>query len=115
CTTRLRLTLADRARVDEAALKRLGARGSVKIGANGMQVVVGPAADQLAGDIRARLAAGARGAPPLPAAAIVAALGGAANVAKIERAAGRVLVSVRDAAKVDETALRAHCARGAVV
>ncbi len=58
CTTRLRLELADRARVDKERLRVLGASGTVNIGAQGMQVVVGPVADQVAGEIRARLARG---------------------------------------------------------
>ena len=113
CTTRLRLVLANRDSVDEAALKRLGARGMVKLGNNALQVVVGPMADQIAGDIRARLASGAaRAASPMPAAEVVAALGGAANIAKVEAAAGRLLVTVKDRAKVDDRRLRDLCPRG---
>ncbi|MGQ9365656.1 N-acetylglucosamine-specific PTS transporter subunit IIBC [Azospirillum sp. ST 5-10] len=52
CTTRLRLDVVDSARVDEVALKRLGARGVVRPSANSVQVVVGPIADQLAGEIQ---------------------------------------------------------------
>jgi len=106
CTTRLRLVLGDRARVDARALVELGSRGTVNVGANGMQVVVGPTADQVASDIRARLAG--RDASR----AIVAALGGAANVKAVEPGGGRLLVTVIDAAKVDEAALSASCARG---
>jgi PTS system N-acetylglucosamine-specific IIC component len=58
CTTRLRLELADRSRVDRDALKRLGARGTVDTGDAGLQVVVGPMADGIASDIRAHLASG---------------------------------------------------------
>jgi len=113
CTTRLRLTLANRDRVDEGALKRLGARGTVKLGGNGLQVVVGPMADQIAGDIRARLASGAGASTTaLPAADVVAALGGAANIAKIEAVAGRLLVTVKDRAKVEEAKLRTLCPQG---
>jgi PTS system N-acetylglucosamine-specific IIC component len=118
CTTRLRLTLADRARVDAAALRRLGARGTVDVGSDGLQVVVGPKADQVAGDIRARLAAGtdAPGREILPSGReIVAALGGAANVARVEAATGRVLVTVNDGARIDEKALAALCPRGVAI
>ncbi|MBP2300778.1 N-acetylglucosamine-specific PTS transporter subunit IIBC [Azospirillum picis] len=52
CTTRLRLSVADAGRVDEAELKRLGARGVVKPSANSVQVIVGPVADQLSGEIQ---------------------------------------------------------------
>jgi PTS system N-acetylglucosamine-specific IIC component len=111
CTTRLRLILADRERIDAAALRRLGSRGTVNVGESGLQVVVGPIADQVASDIKARLAA------PAPRAGgsareIVAALGGAGNVASVESVAGRVLVTVNDAGKIDASALRALCERG---
>ncbi len=59
CTTRLRLSVADAGRVDEAALKRIGARGVVKPSANSVQVIVGPIADQLAGEIQDSLKASA--------------------------------------------------------
>src|SRR4051794_32622745 len=52
CTTRLRLSLADPAAIDEPALRALGARGIVRPGGDSVQVVVGPIADQLAGEIR---------------------------------------------------------------
>lgn len=107
CTTRLRLTLAQRDRVDAAALRRLGARGTVNVGTDGLQVVVGPMADQIAGDIRARLAA-----QSLQGADVVVALGGAGNVAKVETAQGRVLVTVKDAARVDGARLRELFLRG---
>jgi glucose-like phosphotransferase system IIB component len=61
CTTRLRLSVADAARIDEPALRRLGAAGMVRLSANDVQVVIGPIADQVAGEIRAELA---QGAPP---------------------------------------------------
>jgi PTS system N-acetylglucosamine-specific IIC component len=114
CTTRLRLTLADRGRVDAGALRRLGARGTVNIADTGLQVVVGPMADQIATDIRARLAAGAGEATraDVSAADVLAALGGARNVARVEVAPGRVLVTLNDGAKADEPALRALCPRG---
>jgi PTS system N-acetylglucosamine-specific IIC component len=115
CTTRLRLTLADRGRVVAGALRRLGASGTVNISDAGLQVVVGPMADQIASDIRARLAAGAGGTAihaDVPAAEVLAALGGARNVARVEVAPGRVLVTLKDGAKADEPALRALCPRG---
>jgi N-acetylglucosamine PTS system EIICBA or EIICB component len=110
CTTRLRLVLADRERIDEAALRRLGARGFVRVGENGLQVVVGPVADQVASDIRARLASPRTEAFPIE--RIVDALGGAGNVARVEAAAGRVLVTLGDSTKMDASRLRALFARG---
>lgn len=60
CTTRLRLTLVDPARVDEAALRLNGARGVVRPGGNALQVVMGPAADRIAGEMRG-IGAGSQG------------------------------------------------------
>ena len=56
CTTRLRLIVRTQDTVDTEALKRLGAQGVVKPSATALQVVVGPVADQLAGEIREVLA-----------------------------------------------------------
>ena len=128
CTTRLRLVVVDRARVDAAALKALGSRGSVNVGEAGLQVVVGPIADQVASDIRARLALPAAAAPApqvsanttIPgataaapdAALVLTALGGKDNVARVEPVAGRVLVTVREPGRVDLEALRALFLRG---
>ena len=110
CTTRLRLVLADRERVDENALRQLGARGMVKVGESGLQVVVGPIADQVASGIRSRLAA-PRGAAP-SASRMLDALGGARNIASVASAPGRVLVTVNDSAGIDAARLRELFSRG---
>jgi len=55
CTTRLRLVMANQSLVDEGALKRLGARGMIKPSATALQVVVGPEADQVAGEMKIAL------------------------------------------------------------
>ena len=125
CTTRLRLEVADNSLINAGALKDLGARGLIKPSATTVQVVLGPIADQVAGEIRARLAEmGA--APPAPVAAPVTAqqpaqaaqapadpaqvagllelLGGAGNVLSVEARASRILVTVADGAVVDERA-----------
>ena len=139
CTTRLRLVLANRDAVDEAGLKRLGSRGMVKLGNDALQVVLGPVADQVAGDIRKRLAtlpgANAQNAravapasnvtrreeidvpttaalDPALAQAVLAAVGGRENVVRVELAAGRVLMTVINAGAVDESALREMETRG---
>ena len=52
CATRLRLSLVDNARLDEAALKELGARGVLKLTAGSAQIIVGPLADQVAVEIQ---------------------------------------------------------------
>ena len=120
CATRLRLRVANQAAVDAAALKRLGAAGLVRPGPDTLQVVVGPVADQLAGEMRAVLrAAGEAGAPQsagapgqVNAERLLAALGGRANVRTVEAVAGRLRVSVADAGRIDAGAVRALGFRG---
>jgi len=116
CTTRLRLVLADRSRIDAAALRAVGARGTVNVGDAGLQVVVGPMADQVATEIRDFIAAGGAARPPAAASpsatSVLSALGGAANVAGIESAQGRVLVTVKQRARIDLAALQRLFARG---
>ena len=51
CITRLRTEVKDPAKVDEAALKKLGVYG-VMVAGGVVQVVVGPEADSLADDIQ---------------------------------------------------------------
>ena len=110
CTTRLRLEVADRARVDRDALKRLGARGTVDVGANGLQVVVGPIADGVASDIRAYVASGANRADD--AAGLLDALGGARNVESLQSAPGRLLITLRSGDAIDRQRLHAAAPRG---
>jgi PTS system N-acetylglucosamine-specific IIC component len=128
CTTRLRLILADNRLIDEPALKRLGARGVLRSGADGLQVVLGPIADQVAGEIRAALravpgAAAARANVPgtavtrtVPqhqdAAALLAALGGRQNVMAVESLAGRLSLRLADLKAVDEPSLSRLGVRG---
>ncbi|KFZ78606.1 PTS sugar transporter [Amycolatopsis sp. MJM2582] len=50
CITRLRCELEDISLLDEAALKAAGAMGVVRMGA-GVQVIVGPEADNIASEI----------------------------------------------------------------
>ena len=52
CITRLRLTLVDPEKVDEAGLKAMGASGVVRIGSNNVQVILGPQAEIIAGEIK---------------------------------------------------------------
>jgi PTS system N-acetylglucosamine-specific IIC component len=131
CTTRLRLTLADNRAVDEPALTRLGSRGLLRSANTGLQVVLGPIADQVAGEIRDALRAGGprqRAAPkvaaappaaesliaaaPFDAPAVLAALGGRRNVGEVEYFAGRMLVRIADPKAIDEPALKRLGIRG---
>jgi PTS system N-acetylglucosamine-specific IIC component len=126
CTTRLRLTVKDSKAADDAALKRLGAKGVVRPSATALQVVLGPEADSIAGALRSRLAvprgaaapapaaasAPARGGPaPLPAAEVIAALGGAGNISEVSPCSSRVRAQVRKPEAVDVTKLKALGAR----
>jgi PTS system N-acetylglucosamine-specific IIC component len=136
CTTRLRLLVVNQAAVDAGRLKQLGARGTVRPAPHALQVVVGATADQLAGELRAALhgaaaaaagtpaaspvadspARGAAAAPALPdAAALLAALGGSANVREVAAAASRLRVSVRDSTQVDGAGIRRLGLRGVAV
>jgi PTS system N-acetylglucosamine-specific IIC component len=131
CTTRLRLVLADNKAIDETALKQLGARGILRTAAQGLQVVLGPEADQVAGEMRdalkssaaspTRASAAAENSAPATivtnleacdADALLAALGGRDNVAQFDLGAGRLLFRTRRGAAIDVDALRELGARG---
>lgn len=120
CTTRLRLQVGDNGAIDEPALKRLGARGVVRPAAGSLQVVVGPIADQLAGDIRKSLREGggvSLAASPMPRADVTAlarAFGGKANLAAVEVFSTRLKLTLKDADAVDTAALRTAGFRGSV-
>lgn len=123
CTTRLRLTVHDRDRISEQAIRALGAKAVIPIGANGVQVVIGPESDRIAGAINRRLqqqgavvsaaiapptdtrtAPGAGAAPPdhgVPLdPRLIAWLGGAANILHAHRKDRRTVVSVANPALV---------------
>lgn len=54
CITRLRLTVKDMSLIDEKQLKDLGAMGVVKLGSNNLQVILGPLAEIIAGEMKAQ-------------------------------------------------------------
>jgi PTS system N-acetylglucosamine-specific IIC component len=137
CTTRLRLEVAEQARIDEAALRRLGAHGLVRPSDSVLQVVLGPIADQVAEQIRRHLkdtgpgvtrpshptlGQETTGLDVLPSVvdaeldeSLVRAFGGRRNVQGIVRVARtRLRVQVREDAAVDESAVIAAAPRGAV-
>ncbi len=133
CITRLRISVGDPALVSDAKLKALGAAGVVRVG-NGVQAIFGPLSENMKTDMQEYLktagsdadlpvggvAVAAPVAPTPPAAAasapsqnaraqkILAALGGAANIKKLEAlAATRLRVALSDNARLDSTALKA--------
>jgi PTS system N-acetylglucosamine-specific IIC component len=132
CTTRLRLIVVDPAAIDEARLKALGARGIVRPSDKALQVVLGPVADQVAGEIRDAM--GGRGAVSAPvvatarseaeaplavsaemrtrARALLSALGGAANVRAVAVHDSRLGLDLADTTAIDAAALAALGARG---
>ncbi|WNG45934.1 PTS N-acetyl-D-glucosamine transporter [Archangium minus] len=114
CTTRLRLTVADNARVDETALKALGARGVIRPSAGSVQVIIGPLADQVAGEVRDAMRAVPAQNEPSRARAMLTALGGAANVRELGTCTTRLRLIVVDDKLVDEVALKKLGTRGVV-
>ncbi|WP_250516866.1 PTS glucose transporter subunit IIBC [Caballeronia sp. INDeC2] len=136
CITRLRISVNDPSLVDDARLKGLGAAGVVRVG-NGVQAIFGPLSENMKTDMQEYLksagsdadlpVAGAAAASttetaPAPAAVAVqdaaqqkaradkirAALGGAANIVKLEPlAATRLRVALGDASRMDGAALKA--------
>ena len=136
CTTRLRLEVVDDSLVNEAALRALGARGIVRPSRNALQVVIGPQAEIIAGEIRDAMAGGEYAAigpavqkpvvngetavgpiseEPVQASAedaaaaqhLVSAFGGSSNVQVAENVAvTRLRFVLRDGRRADEEALK---------
>jgi PTS system N-acetylglucosamine-specific IIC component len=123
CTTRLRLSVADSARIDVAALTRLGAMGVVRPGPNAVQVVLGPIADQVAAEIRRYVRSGAGNesdghsakAVSICAPELLAALGGVGNVDTVDCANERILVTVLNNQRIDRLALGRLTSRGIAI
>jgi len=132
CITRLRVKLADVNRANPEKLKALGAAGVVVVG-DGMQAIFGTRSENLKTEMQDYLkSAGPEAdeveepspvkAPPAgqqprlrdadaprKARAFIAALGGAANIVRVDACATtRVRVVVRDSRQVQEAALRAE-------
>ncbi|KGP91379.1 PTS N-acetyl glucosamine transporter subunits IIABC [Pontibacillus chungwhensis BH030062] len=63
CTTRLRMQITDQEKVDEKKLKRLGARGVMKMSKKNLQVIVGTTVEFVADAMRKRMDRGDTAAP----------------------------------------------------
>ena len=135
CITRLRVSVADVAKVDQAAFKTLGAAGVMAVG-NNLQVVFGPRSENLKTDMDEYLRGGGvaapapkvpeQAAPAAPATPVVAipsaqvealcrALGGSGNIRAARLIAGtRVAVELAHPDAVQAEALRALGVRGVV-
>ena len=130
CMTRLRLSIASRDAVDEAALKALGAAGMIYPTSDTMQVVVGLRADAIAAELR-RVAEAPAPQPINRTTAsdrvgeqslaedechmLLQALGGTDNVVAVDARGTRLKIRVRDAGLVDEVRLAGTGLRGAAV
>ncbi|RJS24931.1 PTS N-acetyl-D-glucosamine transporter [Corallococcus sp. H22C18031201] len=116
CTTRLRLQVQDGARVDEVALKQLGVRGVLRPAAGSVQVIIGPEADVIAGEVQRVLQSqGASGGEHrILARAMLDALGGAGNVRVVESCTTRLRLSVADELLVNDAKLQGLGTRGVV-
>ncbi|WP_051087855.1 N-acetylglucosamine-specific PTS transporter subunit IIBC [Endozoicomonas elysicola] len=52
CITRLRLTLKDPSVADESVIKALGASGMIRVGEKNLQIILGPQAEIIAGEMK---------------------------------------------------------------
>ena len=130
CMTRLRLSIASRDVVDEAALKALGAAGMIYPTSDTMQVVVGLRADAIAAELRRVAEAPA----PQPITRTVEsdrigeqslaedefqmllqALGGIDNVISVDARGTRLKIRVQDAELVDDVRIAGSGLRGAAI
>lgn len=138
CITRLRISVNDVAKVDQAKLKALGAAGCVVVG-NGVQAIFGPQSENFKTDMEEYLknssaddevvapvaATSAEGVPTSPKAHdpsvpekvknFILALGGASNISNVECCATtRLLIEVKDGNAVDTATLEQAGANGVV-
>lgn len=111
CTTRLRLTIGEPDKINEAELRKWGAKGFVRPSANTLQIVIGPRAELLLDAIEARLKSDQiqkvedhNDMPPLKTVSpkIIQALGGKENVREAKIGSqNRLLVELVDPSAVD--------------
>ena len=111
CTTRLRLSLVKPDDIDEPMLRALGAKGIVRPGGDSVQIVLGPIADQVAGEIRA---ASSVAGVPSPARAIAETLQ-PAGIRAVEVRGSRLLVELEDPSSLSATDLDRLGTRGWVI
>jgi N-acetylglucosamine PTS system EIICBA or EIICB component len=115
CTTRLRLGIVDGGKIVEPALRQLGARGLVRPSPTSLQVVLGPIADQVAGEIREALRAAVtveKEPSGHDARALLKLLGGAGNVLELAAVPGRLLLRLARLDAIDEAGLANLGVRG---
>jgi PTS system N-acetylglucosamine-specific IIC component len=106
CTTRLRLRVSSQDKVDEAALKSLGASGVLRPTQDTVQVIIGLRADEIAGNMRR---AGSNLVER-----VLSALGGRDNLDEVECFGTRLSLQVIDASKVQAATLSGEGVRALV-
>ncbi len=114
CMTRLRLEVIDAAVIDEPALRALGAKAIVRPGGDSLQVVLGPIADQIAGEIRAAAAARRPTGDPDMVTAITEALR-PARIQSVEARGSRLLIGLDDPSRLSASDLDQLGLRGWVL
>jgi PTS system N-acetylglucosamine-specific IIC component len=113
CTTRLRLSLLNPRAIEEPSLRALGARGIVHPGGDSVQVVLGPIADQVAGEIRAAVAGAPKPGKDESGLAIATAEAlEPAGMESVTTCGSRLLIGLRHPSRVSATALDGIGARG---
>ena len=116
CTTRLRLVIGDRDKIDVPALKGLGARGVIYPSADTLQVIVGATADAVSDEILLEMT---RFQPEIAIEPgsfdkVVASLGGRSNIDQVVLRGSRLRLSLKDGSRVDFDELRGAETRGVV-
>ena len=116
CTTRLRLVIGDRDKIDVPALKGLGARGVIYPSADTLQVIVGATADAVSDEILLEMT---RFQPEIAIEPgnfdkVLASLGGRSNIDQVVLRGSRLRLSLKDGSRVDFDELRGAETRGVV-
>ena len=133
CITRLRLTLKDPAVADESVIKALGASGMIRVGEKNLQIILGPQAEIIAGEMKKIAASEDLSSIQLPGQAQVVtvsqetvkkevevkpldnalfarqclkALGGHQNVTQIDACITRLRLTLKDVASVSDDSIK---------
>jgi PTS system glucose-specific IIC component len=101
CITRLRISVKDPARVDEAKLKALGAAGVVRVG-NGVQAIFGPLSENMKTDMHEYLKTAGSEADLAPAGTPVAEGATAATAAAVAAPAGSAQSATQQIARAEK-------------
>ena len=123
CITRLRLSVKDASRVNEALARKLGASGVIRLDQQNVQIVVGAQAELIAQSMNAQHAAqsGAPDASPAgedarstKARNYIAVAGGKSNLTEVEGCITRLRLTVNDPARVDQAQAKQLGASGVI-